>query len=249
MENNLLQDKKGVYNVAIVEDEALHTDLLVEMLNCYAKTRGVLFSIASFNSIESFFTGYKPFDLIFMDIELPGMNGMEGARRLRETDDVAVLIFITNMAQFAVCGYEVSAFDYIVKPLAYRSFSVKLDRAVAFLRNRADNHILVSNKDEVHNISLRDLLYVEVCGHKLVFHKINGEEVNTCGSLGKLAEELGGSGFSRCSSCYLLNMRYVSKVNGLTVELKDGTELQISRRKRKEFLDDFTIFIGSTGGR
>ena len=119
------------YRVVIVEDEVVYLDALKDMLSSYEKEKEVAFNITAYRDIETFLAEYrKCYDIVFMDIELPGMNGMDGARRLREADSSVVLIFVTNMAQFAVQGYEVNALDYILKPVTYKNFSVKLDRAL-----------------------------------------------------------------------------------------------------------------------
>lgn len=240
---------RNIFRIAIVEDEAAWSASMQQMLRAFEREKGIRLELESFSSIETFLSDYRQkYDVVFMDIELPGMNGMEGARRLRQLDPVVVLIFVTNLAQFAVQGYEVSAMDYLLKPVSYERLSLKLQRALDTIGRMDGKRVIVYNKAEMHSMSIQDILYVEVRGHHLLFHRTSGREVDACGSLGELEEQLRDYGFSRCNSCYLLNMKYITSIHGLTVTLSGGTELQISRRRRKEFVDQFTIYMGKDGG-
>lgn len=235
----------GIYKVAVVEDDAVQSETLADMLKKYGDEHDLRFIVSVFDSVENFFVSYKKtFDIVFMDIELPGMNGLAGAHRLREYDSVVTLIFITHLAQYAVKGYEVYALDYIVKPLVYKSFSVKLDRIVAHTDRRTDKDIIVSNRNEMYRLPVREIVYVEVSGHHLFFHKTDGGVVEICGSLSDLTEQLRGHAFARCNSCYLLNMRHIDKITKLDVTMCNGETLSISRSKRKTFLDELALYFG-----
>ncbi|MDE6058616.1 MAG: LytTR family DNA-binding domain-containing protein [Clostridia bacterium] len=237
------------YRVVIVEDEAVYSDALKDMLVRYEKDQNVSFNITTYRNVESFLAEYKNcYDIVFMDIELPGMNGMDGARRLRQIDPVVVLIFITNMAQFAVQGYEVNALDYILKPVTYKNFSLKLERAMNCINKNADKYIVVNGKNGITRMNTSDIIYIEVRGHHLFFHLSGKKEVDVCGALGKLSEELREFGFAQCNSCFLLNMKYIDVINAMSVVMTDGTELQISKRKRKDFLNEFSAYVGKNGG-
>src|SRR5699024_1579554 len=100
----------------------------------YAEEKGLNIVIDTYQNAVVFLTNYQArFDVIFMDIEMPYINGMEGACKLREIDKATLLIFTTNLGHMAVKGYEVEAFDFVVKPLHYESLRLKLNRAVARL--------------------------------------------------------------------------------------------------------------------
>ena len=115
---------------AIVEDSPRELEHLKECLARYSAERDIPLETTVFGDAASFLEHYRAdYDIVFMDIELPGINGMEAAHRLREIDRQVILIFVTNMAQFAVKGYEVDALDYIIKPAQYGPLSIKLDRA------------------------------------------------------------------------------------------------------------------------
>lgn len=101
--------------VAIVEDEAESAAVLQAHFARYGKERGCTFAADVYADAESFITGYRPdYDLVLFDIEMPGMNGMKGAQKLREVDPYVPIVFVTNMARYAVKGYSVGAIDFIV---------------------------------------------------------------------------------------------------------------------------------------
>ena len=120
-----------MYHIAIVEDERTFSEQLQEFLKEYQEEKNIKFKISVFKDGAEILEEYKQiYDIILLDIEMPEINGMETARRIRKTDAEVVLMFITNMASYAIHGYEVGALDFIMKPLTYYTFSVKLTRAL-----------------------------------------------------------------------------------------------------------------------
>ena len=225
-----------VVHVAIVEDEQVHQDTLKAFLKRYQEENNVSFHIDLFGSPILLLENYKSvYDLIFMDIQMPGMNGMDAARRLRAMDQKVLLVFVTNLAQYAIEGYEVAAMDYILKPLQYFSFAMKLTKALWRIDADEGNAIKVVNKNGSVRIQLRDLLFIEISGHNITYHTHGGDVYGT-GTLSELEEKLQGKHFVRCNSCYLVNLKYIEHVKGYQLQLKDGTELQISQPRKKSLM-------------
>ena len=119
-----------MYRIALVEDELDAADALAAFLDRYAQERGLDFALARFTNAMDFELTKESFDLVFMDIQMPGINGMEAAHLLRTYDEVTPIVFVTNLAQYAVRGYEVDALDFIVKPVTYFNFRMRMDKAM-----------------------------------------------------------------------------------------------------------------------
>lgn len=232
-----------IRNVAIVEDTQSEADTLKAYFARYAAEKGVDFKITHFESAEPFLEKYRPvYDLVLMDIALPKINGMEAAVRLRELDRTTTIIFVTNMAQFAVRGYEVDAFDFVVKPVSYSNFALKLQRALNKLGTRGDTEVLVSMADGLYRIASSQIKYIEISGHRMVYHTTDGT-IKAYGNLKEVESVLSGKMFVRCNSCYLVNLNYVYAIRGYTVVV-DGDELQISRPRKKAFVQAVNDYLG-----
>ncbi len=232
--------------IAVVEDEPSASDLLYGYLGRYSEEAQVGFQISRYYNATSFFEQFKGnFDIVFMDIELPDANGLDAVKKLRETDKDVLVVFVTNMAQFAVKGYEVQAFDFIVKPVSYYNFSVKLKNAIAAYNMKKDKTVWISNREGKRRINVSHIYYVEIVQHMLIYHTSDGT-FNASGSLHTLEDELKGADFSLCNRCYLVNLRHVSAISQYTVTV-GGVELQISRMKKSSFMRDLNNYLAGGG--
>lgn len=230
--------------IAIVEDNNASAEKLRGFLEQYASDNGENFDITIFGDALAFLDGYKRiYDMVFMDIELPFIDGMEAAKRLRAVDQQVILIFVTNMASFAVKGYEVNALDYLVKPVHYSDFELKLRRAVA-RSEEAQEAILVVRQSGFLRLRLQEIRYIEVRGHTLIFHTETGL-VNGSGTLLETEEKLKNKGFLRCNKCYLVNQKHIAAVQGYTLVMVGGEELQISRPRKKTFMSELAETMGN----
>lgn len=229
--------------VAVVEDKQAEFELLTAYFSRYTQEKGEQFELDHFSSGEEFLQKYRPvYDLVFMDIGLPKANGMETAVRLRELDRLVTLIFVTNMAQFAVQGYEVDAFDFVVKPVSYPNFSLKLQRALNRLAARQDEELIITLSDQISRVSTARIKYIEISGHRMIYHTTDGD-LTAYGNLKEVEAGLNHRVFVRCNSCYLVNLSYVKAIRG-HVAVVDTDELQISRPKRKAFIQALNDYLG-----
>lgn len=235
-----------MYNIAIVEDDAKDSALLEKYLGEYSEESGETFSVSSFSDPLVFLGGYDAsYDIVFMDIELPDMNGMQVSERLRRTDEDVMIIFVTNMAQFAVKGYEVNAFDFVVKPVSYNDFAIRLRRALRRLNRREDTGLRVKDYDgSMRIINLSAVHYIEVRDHSLGIHTDSGV-TETRGRLDDLEKTLAEKGFFRCNRCYLVNLRYVTSVDGDEL-IVAGDRLKVARPRKKEFMKAFASYYGGS---
>lgn len=229
-------------NVAIVEDDDLVSSQLKEFFNKISAEYGKEFSVNIFKNAVVFLQSFKSqFDIVLMDIEMPHINGMDAAVKMREIDDIVTLIFVTNMQQYAVKGYEVKALDFIVKPVYYETFAMKINRAMREVAARQNDFITVKSRIGVVRIAISDLAYVEVARHNLTFHMVDGT-VEARGNISDVESELAKYHFLRCNVCYLVNPKYIKKIAGNTICIIDR-QLQISRPKKKKFLENLARYF------
>ncbi len=228
--------------IAIIEDNPSDLTQVTEYLKRYELEHSQSFSVKSFADPIKFLANYRSdFDLIFMDIELPHLSGIEAAKRLRALDAVAALVFITNVEQFAVNGYEVDALDFVVKPINYYRFCSMMHKALRSISKRAEKEILVRSSTKITRLRISQIYYIEIRDHLLIFHSDQGN-LDAWGNLSEMEQDLAGYDFVRCSSSYLVNLRYVLAVEGNTV-IVAGDRLPISQRKRKPFYDCVTAYL------
>lgn len=199
-------------------------------------------ALTYFNNGLDFISDYQPiFDIVVLDIALPLMDGLEVARRLRAIDKDVPIIFATSMAQMAIKGYEVNALDFLVKPIAYATFAQRLQKALDYVHTHGDHAVVLKMNGGCRKISARDIKYIEVFGHFLIYHLLK-EEIQVRGSLSKAEEELAPFNFLRCNDCYLINLRYVNGFSTSSIFIDEQT-FPISRRKKKEFKEKLTDFL------
>lgn len=229
---------------AIVEDEDKAFENLESLLKRYAEEKKIPISVFRFADAVKFLNDYRPnYDVVFMDIRLPYMNGLDAARKMREYDPDVFLIFVTDLAQYAIKGYEVNAFDYIVKPVIYDHLVSKLDKVVRLSEERdREPKISIKAEDGYVVLSASSISYIEVINHVLVYHA-GSRSYSVYGSLKQVENILPANSFSRCNNCYLVNLKFVTAMNKDFVSVGED-KLKISRLKKKEFIDDFTNYLG-----
>lgn len=232
--------------VAIVEDELSAAQELEQCLTQFEEGRDISFSMTRFSDGGLFLRQYQTqYDIIFMDIRMPGTDGMTAAQKLRKIDAVTPLVFVTSMVQYAVKGYEVDALDFIVKPINRASFQMKMKRIMQYVERRQEQGVLIAVEGSTQVFHLSELYFVEVDDHALTYHTTQGN-FRARGKLGTVERQLPASSFFRCSSSHLVNLRYVHQVFSEDLEIM-GTLVRISRSKKKEFMAALATYLGKGG--
>ena len=229
--------------IAIVEDEREYSDSLTKHIERYAADKNILHDITVFPDGVAFLTKYQPiYDIIFMDIQMPYINGFEAAQKLRELNPKVKLVFVTSYAQFAPKGYEVEASGFLVKPVSYLSFLTLMDRLMRTgLRNR-DSELVIHLRGGIRVIPYDELMYIEIAGHSLRYVTESGM-IEASGSFSKLEEILPKDSFVRPSNSFIVHLKFVKGITGSTVQV--GTdELPISRARKKDFSISVMRYFG-----
>lgn len=229
--------------IAIVEDECMYAEQLKEYLMQYEKENGEVFDITMYSDGDDIVHKYKAqFDIILMDVEMKFMDGMSAAEEIRKVDTEVVIIFITNMAQYAIRGYAVDALDYVLKPVSYFAFSQRLARAIGRMKKREQKIISVNIKGGTMRLDVANIYYIESQGHNLIFHTASGE-YESSGTMKDVEDKLAAMNFFRGNKGYLINLAHVDGVQEGCAVVK-GESLVLSRSRKKEFMEALTRYWG-----
>ncbi|MDR1183678.1 MAG: LytR domain-containing response regulator [Coriobacteriales bacterium] len=218
--------------------EALLAERLDVMRSANART-----STQSFTErTEHATTRYSLADLIILDIQMDSLNGIETARRIRTDDEDVLILFVTNLAQYALDGYSVNACDFILKPVDCLQVFESLSKAFRRLQKRSPAKLSIRKKDGVVVIDPQQLLYIETYGRKLRLHR--EKDVIICSdTLQNLEQQLDSQLFFRCHNAYLVNLRHVVRLVGNEVEIA-GERIPLSKHRRRQFAATLAAYLG-----
>lgn len=227
--------------IAVVEDEKKFIDQAKEYFEQYRKESNENLEITFFRDGDEIVSRYRSqFDIILMDIQMKFMDGMTAAEEIRKIDSQVIILFITNLAQYAIRGYEVGAMDYILKPLSYFAFSQKLTQAIQKVQKKGRQYVTLSIKGGVIRVELSDIYYIESDGHNLVYHTSKGNHTGA-GTMKQAEETFVGMHFSRANKGYLINLEKVEGIRDKCA-IVAGQQLLISRNRYEAFMKDMTNY-------
>lgn len=228
--------------IAVVDDSAADREWIVQYVDRFAQESGINLETVTFSSGDAFLENYqKIYDIIIFDIDMPGTNGIDAARRLRQRDQDVTIIFMTNIAQYAINGYEVDAVDYMIKPIQYYDFSMKFHRTVAKASQKKEHILLVDTVDGLRRLRVDAILYVEVLSHYIYIHTT--VNVYKCrGSMAEIEQELTKYAFVRIHRSYIAGLRYVEKILSTEVTVR-GTVLPVGCRYKESVRDAYLKYI------
>ena len=222
--------------IAIVEDEEIYVKQLTEYIRKYQTERGKSIKVTIFGDGEDITENYSgSFDIILMDIQMRFMDGMTAAEKIRQIDQKVIIMFITNMIQYAVRGYEVDAMDYVVKPVEYFSFSQKLDKAIGRMRSEVKEFLTIPIGKGVVKIDIADIYFIEGQKHNVIYYTSRGDYSSRI-TMKELEEKLTPHNFFRCAKGYLVNMNHVEGFVGSDCVI-NNVHIPVSRAKKKEFMN------------
>ncbi len=203
--------------IAIVDDEQAVREQLAKYVEQFAEERRAALETALFPSGDALLRERQDaFDIILFDIDMPGTNGLDTARKIREADDRVVILFITNIAQYAINGYEVDAVDYMIKPIGYYDFAMKFQKAWRRAKRNQGNQLVIETVNGPAAMRTDDILYVEVMAHYLIYHTVD-QAYRVRASMKEHEKALRSYHFARCHKSYLINLRHLKSMNASEV--------------------------------
>lgn len=223
-------------HIAICDDEKYMSDHVRTMVSAFFRRKNIQIIIRQFSSGEDLLQYDKPIDILFLDIQMKGIGGMETARRLRERNFRGNLLFITVLKEMVFQSFEVQAYDYLVKPVEEKQFEKTMERLFCSMKNAGEANLLIQKGYESHVISLEDIVYCEIIDRKIYLHLVSSEVVDYYERIENLESKLGSS-FFRCHRSYLIHLKYLRSYKNGMAYMEGGQKIPVSRLRSRAFSD------------
>lgn len=218
-------------NIAICDDENIQVELLHRYVNNWASERNIIVQVGVFYSAESFEFSWsmdKKYNILLLDIEMSGKNGIELAKNIRKEDEVLDIIFITAISDYIGEGYDVSALNYLIKPIKEKKLYECLDKAIQKI-SKEEKIILINIEGETHRIIQSDIIYIEAFSHTVEINTINGKYI-TRKNIGEIEKELDDNILIRCHRSYIVGLKHIKKIGKTDIDLDNNDIIPVSRR-------------------
>ena len=208
--------------------------------------------IMEYQSGEELINARGNFDIYFLDIEMGEVSGMDIARRIREQEDNgrqrSIIIFVTGYREYMEAAFDVNAFHYLIKPIDTEKFSEVFKRAwkeAAVFYEQEKKYIIVKSSGTQQKILLKNIYYIESGNKKVIFHTTNGT-LEVYGKMEELEKGLGNT-FYRCHRCYLVNMEKISAYSADNIQVINGDNLLLARKKYSDFIKIYMRYVKNGG--
>ena len=233
-----------VKKIAVCDDEQALLKQIDSYLKQFQEDTKEKFEVFYFSSAEDLMNNMpRDIHIVLLDIQMKEKTGMEAARILREEGLNFYLFFITSHVEFALEGYEVHAYAFLQKPLQYSHFKRYLLDICNKINTNKKNIIKIKNGANTEVINTDDIVYIEVFHHStLITYKDSKKEYTI--TLTELENKLKEFGFFRCHKSYLLNFKYIKNYEFDTIQLSNSCKIPLSKHRRKEFLEQYTQYLG-----
>lgn len=230
--------------IAVCDDETI----IREQIRQFVKNRVPDSHIEVYAAGEELLTANRNFDLVFLDIQMEGLNGMDAARALRTKKADTILIFVTGLKEYVFEAFDVSAFHYLLKPLEEEKLDEVLERALKEVNRRKTQEkkqLLIQTRNRNYNLDQNTIFYLESRGKKVEIHT-SGETIEVYASISKLEEQLGNS-FYRCHRGYLVNLAYIAEYRTDRIRLSNGEDVYLAKERYQSFVKTYMQYLQDGG--
>ena len=221
-------------HIAICDDEKHMSDHIKSMVSDFFHKKNQEISFCMFFSGEELLNYNGQIDILFLDIQMKDMDGMETARKLRADQFRGFLIFITVLKEMVFQSFEVQAYDYLVKPVDKKQFEKTMERLYTSMQNASEDSLLVQKGYEGRIIPKDEIVFCEIIDRKIYLNLASGEIVDYYERIENLETKL-DSRFYRCHRSYLINLKHLKGYKNGTAYMDNGKEIPVSRLRSKEF--------------
>ena len=233
--------------IAICDDETVQVELLEKYVKSWAKKHDVKIEVELFYNAESFDFAWsmdKKYIILLLDIEMPGKNGIELAKKIRKEDKLLNIIFITAISDYISIGYDVEAINYLIKPIKEDKLYECLDKSIEKIPIE-EKTILVDIEGETIRLIEKDILYIESFSHSVDIHTFK-EIYRVRKNISVIERELNKNSFIRCHRSYIVNLKHIKSIGKGDILLDNNDLIPVSRR---QYSNTNMAFIKYHGGR
>ena len=236
-------------NIAVCDDSSEDRELLIRFINkaiieCNTDVNYEIFTFESGEDLEEYYNdGKSSFYVIFLDIYMTGMNGIETAHAIRKNDDLCKIIFTTTSTDHALEGYSVFAYNYLVKPISFDTFKPIFEKAIEDIGIEKQKSLCIKTGAKIETIMYRDIKYIESCGKTIIIHSNQGSDITTYAKLDEIEAAIDDTRFLRSHKSFLVNMLYIKSVEQYNFILKDTTIIPIRQKGFPELKRLYYEFI------
>lgn len=232
-----------MYDIAICDDKKEHQEILRKLI--IKTSHPDVRNINKFESGEALVNAYKnsqKFSIIFLDMKMGKIDGIQTAELIRKYDNKVLIIIVTSIIDYAIEGYRINAFDFILKPINEVKFKKVLLKALRKIRDSESKVYVVQNRDKVKLVKLDNIFYFESDGRYSDIY-CEGEIITTNENITNIEKNISGDGFVRISRFYLLNMSYISEIDSEEILLKNGKRLRYSIKLQKNIKEKYMYYM------
>ncbi len=231
-------------HIAICDDDPAIRAALQSSLKRYGNETGEEFCVSEYKDGESLLrSGTDDMDLLILDIQMPGISGIDTARAIRAANQNLLIILFTNYIQYALEGYEVQAYRFLLKPLDYQQFTEVVGKALEVLHKRKQAVLLIQTRERTSRIPIDSIIYIETCSGHVLIHT-HTDTIESYTSMKDMEQQLKDSLFFRCHTAFLVPLREIRDITQRDVLLYSGQSIPLSRHRRKALKEAITNYWG-----